>query len=64
MTAPTTQAQTCHPNLVQLTSGEKLEAGEVCQAGIRTDAGLIPWKQIDGTWFWSDRLGGYTYNPK
>ena len=49
--------------LVQFTSGEKLEAPEVTDSGVMTDAGLIPWDQIEGFRTWSQTIERRVFVP-
>lgn len=49
--------------MVQLTSGERLEAPEAQDHGVMTDAGLIPWDQIDGFWCWCESAERRVFVP-
>ena len=49
--------------LVQLTSGERLAAPEATDRGVMTDAGLIPWNQVEGFWTWSRALDRRIFVP-
>lgn len=54
----------CEPaELIQLTSGERLEAPEVTDHGVMTDAGLIPWDEIEGFWTWSRAIERRVFVP-
>jgi hypothetical protein len=53
-----------HETLVQLTSGERLACPVERNDGVMTDAGLIPWRQVEGFWAWSKTYGRYLFIPK
>jgi hypothetical protein len=59
----TRQAKKEPMELVQLASGERLEAAEQTDHGVMTDAGLIPWDQIEGFWTWSRTIGRRVFIP-
>jgi hypothetical protein len=50
--------------LVELTSGERLACPEKRDDGVVTDAGLIPWRQVEGFWVWHKRMGRYFFIAK
>lgn len=55
---------TTHEKLVQLVSGERLEAPEERDDGVLTDAGLHSWEDVEGFWVWSHIAGRYLFIPK
>ena len=59
----TQQAKKERVELVQLTSGERLEAPEVTDHGVMTDAGLVPWDGIAGFWTWSRAIERRVFVP-
>jgi len=49
--------------LVQLASGERLEAPEPMDGGVMTDAGLIPWDEVEGFWTWAPAIARRVFVP-
>lgn len=49
--------------LVQLVSGERLEAGKTTDQGVLTDAGLSLWDEIAGFWVWASAIGHRVFIP-
>jgi hypothetical protein len=50
--------------LVELTSGERLAAPAKRDDGVVTDAGLIPWDEVEGFWVWSKTSQRYLFIAK
>jgi hypothetical protein len=50
--------------LVQLKSGERLARHEETVDGVVTDAGIIPWEEVDGVWSWNNATGRYVFIPQ
>jgi hypothetical protein len=50
--------------LVQLKSGERLVRHEERVDGVVTDAGIIPWSDVEGVWSWCQWMGRYMFVPQ
>lgn len=50
--------------LVQLTNGERLTRLDETPAGVVTDAGIIPWSDVEGVWSWNQATGRYMFIPQ
>jgi len=62
--SPTTEMENKKPTLVVLTSGERLEFPEERIEGVMTDAGLIPWDEVEGFFVWHVASGRYLFIPQ